>query len=166
MHDLTGRSFGRLTAQWPAGIDRNRNAHWLCLCTCGNLRTINGHSLRLGLTRSCGCLQVENGSHSAGGNAIHGHARRAQVSREYQSWLHMTQRCANPKRKDWKRYGGRGITVCERWMRFENFLADVGSRPPGMSLDRFPDNNGNYEPGNVRWATPKQQAGNRRKARS
>lgn len=74
----------------------------------------------------------------------------------------MIQRCINPNDPAWKYYGGRGIKVCQRWMQFENFLADMGLRPPGLTIDRYPNNNGDYEPGNVRWATMKEQAANRR----
>ncbi len=81
---------------------------------------------------------------------------------EYHSWSCMIQRCTNPNRYSWKYYGGRGITVCDRWLKFVDFLADMGARPPGTSLDRI-NNDGNYEPGNCRWATPKEQQANQRK---
>jgi hypothetical protein len=76
----------------------------------------------------------------------------------------MKQRCDNPKSTGYQYWGGRGISVCERWQSFENFLADMGERPEGKTIDRWPDNNGNYEPGNCRWATPKEQRHNRRDA--
>lgn len=99
------------------------------------------------------------------GNTRHGQSRSAATDKAtptYRSWVSMLARCNNPKASNYARYGGRGIRVCERWHSFEVFLADVGERQPGTTLDRFPDPNGNYEPGNVRWATPKQQAESRR----
>lgn len=96
-----------------------------------------------------------------GGPTIHGHAIRGSKTRTYETWKAMAQRCRNPRHPAFARYGGRGITVCERWMSFENFLADMGERPPGTSIDRFPNRDGNYEPGNCRWATSTEQARNR-----
>ena len=93
----------------------------------------------------------------------HGHATDDGRTAEYEAWHSMIQRCTNPKNPGWKNYGGRGIKVCSRWLDFVNFLADVGRKPsPKHSLDRFPNNDGNYEPGNVRWATKSQQQSNQR----
>lgn len=94
----------------------------------------------------------------------HGHSKEKITSLTYNSWAGMLARCQNPRHKQFAEYGGRGITVCARWQKFENFLADMGERPCGLSIDRR-DNSGNYEPGNCRWATPKQQSNNRRKRR-
>src|SRR3990167_2204749 len=94
----------------------------------------------------------------------HGHTGLAGTSPTYQSWKAMLERCRRPLNASYKRYGGRGITICKRWLVFENFLADMGERPVGTSIDRL-DNDGNYEPGNCRWATPVEQAANRRTAR-
>jgi hypothetical protein len=91
----------------------------------------------------------------------HGHTRENGTA-EYRSWKAMTQRCTNRRNPKWDRYGGRGITVCDRWRQFENFFADMGTRPIGKTLDRYPDPDGNYEPCNCRWATPKEQQANRR----
>jgi hypothetical protein len=99
------------------------------------------------------------------GNTRHGQSRSVatgKASPTYRTWVSMLARCNNPNASNFHLYGGRGVEVCERWRTFENFVADVGERPEGTTLDRFPNPNGNYEPSNVRWATPKQQAESRR----
>jgi hypothetical protein len=88
---------------------------------------------------------------------------KGPINPTYLSWQRMKGRCLNPKDQDYRHYGGRGITVCERWMKFENFLADMGERPAGLQIDRYPNNDGNYEPSNCRWATKKQNARTRRR---
>jgi len=110
---------------------------------------------------SCGCEKREQTIQRF---TKHGHSSNGILTRTYNSWRKMKERCLNFEAINFDDYGGRGITVCERWMQFENFLADMGERPEGKTLDRYPDNDGNYEPGNVRWATPKEQYANRRQS--
>jgi hypothetical protein len=133
-------------------------AFWRCVCDCGTSRDVRAHDIRSGKSRSCGCLNREA---SVAANSRHGSSPRAGSTPEYRVWLSMIQRCTNPARRCYPSYGGRGIAVCERWRDFANFLADVGPRPAGKSLDRI-DNDGHYEPGNVRWVTQREQCANKR----
>jgi len=162
--NLTGQEFGRLRVMARAG-SRNTKALWLCQCECGNVTKVYGHHLRLGETKSCGCLaRTESGNRLTARLTVHGHCK-SSPSRTYNSWRGMVNRCYREITTGYEWYGGLGVTVCERWHTFENFLADMGERPAGLTLDRYPNPAGNYEPGNCRWATPAQQESNKRKAR-
>ncbi len=155
--DLTGTVFGRLTAIRRHGSDSGKGATWTCLCSCGKESVVPSHALRTGNTRSCGCLKMD---------LIKTQTRTHGLSKTplYAVWIMMIQRCTNPRNKDFKYYGGRGIKVCHRWaFSFLDFVQDVGMKPfPRAEIDRK-DNDGDYEPNNFRWATRTQQMQNTRR---
>jgi hypothetical protein len=155
--DLTGKVFGRLTVIVKSSEKRGLNALWVCVCSCGKQTLVTTSNLNSGNSASCGCFRKEKVS-----EACRTHGMRD--SSEYSIWTGMIQRCQNEKATSYSTYGGRGISVCDRWMiSFENFYADMGPRPsPNHTLDRYPDMNGNYEPNNCRWATIEEQSSNRR----
>lgn len=155
--------YGRWTVLEKAVRNRSGKLRWTCKCDCGTERIVLQDTLLSGASQSCGCLSVESFVHRnrvnkrTHGNTVGGY------SPEYRAWLHIRNRCCNPNVKDFPHYGGRGITICDRWRdSFEAFLADMGKRPSSRhSVDRI-DVNANYTPGNCRWATSRQQQNNRR----
>lgn len=152
--DLTGARFGRWRV---ASFDsfRCNNNYYFCVCDCGTRRSVSSSTIKRGRSKSCGCLRSElNRKRTCG--ITHGMTK----TKEYRAWRAMRNRCENTNQRAYHRYGGRGISVCKKWDRFEAFFADMGKAPSARhSIDRI-NNDGNYEPGNCRWALPKQQSRN------
>jgi hypothetical protein len=158
--NLAGQRFGRLTVVGDVGRTGRGYVRWLSLCDCGIETIVRADRLRSSETQSCGCLQRERVAISAAmvgkANRTHGHARYGKMTPTYSSWRAAMSRCTNPNDAFFEYYGGSGVTVCERWTRFENFLADMGERPEGTTLGRILDM-GDYEPGNAFWMTASEQ---------
>lgn len=147
--------YNKLTFIETAGVNKDNRTLWKCLCDCGNEKVALGSQIKSGGTKSCGCLK------RAGNVKTHGHRPRGKVTPTYAAWCNMRRRCRAVNEAAYVNYGGRGIDYCPRWDKFEAFLSDMGERKEGLSLDRI-DNDGNYEPGNCRWATRKEQSLNKR----
>lgn len=158
-HDLTGKVINRLTVlKRVVDSGKVRATIWQCLCECGTLKNFRSGHLVKATTKSCGCLRRDMAK-------IKTRTHGLNKSSEHESWSGAKSRCLNISDKVYYRYGGRGITICDRWLSFENFYLDMGEKPSSKhSLDRI-DNNGNYEPSNCRWATPTEQSRNRRSNR-
>jgi len=144
--DLTGQKIGRLIVIKHTGKDKWNHSLWSCRCVCGKIKVATTSDLNNHRIQSCGCLKT-----------IHGLSKHPC----YPVWKEMVYRCTNPNHRDWKDWGGRGITVCRRWRKFENFLKDMGECPAGCQLDRENNNEG-YSPENCRWTTAKINSRNRR----
>ena len=157
--DHAGLTYGfwMVLRRFPEGDGES----WWCRCVCGKEKPVNSYNMTAGISKSCGC---KSSSLISAAMQKHGCARRGAKSPEYNSWTAMRDRCSRPSHPKYSYYGGRGILVCERWKSsFENFLADMGPRLRGATLDRYPNKDGNYEPSNCRWATISQQMANQSK---
>lgn len=152
MRTMVGERYGKLTVQSRSGVNHEGRVQWSCLCDCGGTAIVAGTSLRLGMTRSCGCLRSDV-------KRTHGLSKTPT----YSSWIAMIHRCENPKRRDYSYYGARGVRVCARWHVFENFLADMGERPSRTATIERTNNRKGYTPSNCVWADRTAQARNTRR---
>lgn len=157
MLNLTGKRFGRWTAMKCLG-SKNKQRIWLCRCDCGNRKQLPAKVLNAGMSKSCGCLNLDSIIERS---TKHGHHRRGQTTKEYRAWCNMKQRCLNPNNTRYSRYGS--IIICEEWKNdFQKFLADMGPCPPKWSLERR-DNEGPYSVQNCVWASDATQRRNQRR---
>lgn len=161
--DITGQRFERLVVNDRAENSKSGRARWNCVCDCGSKCVVDGSDLRRGYTRSCGCLNRE-ASAARGSERFTKHGLMNHYL--YNTWRGINQRISQPNHKHFKDYGGRGIQLCDTWKNDPEafitwILENLGERPKGMSLDRI-NNDGDYEPGNLRWATASEQNANRR----
>lgn len=158
---LPGETFGSWTAEGRAPNSKGGSVCWNMACACGRMRqAVRGSDLRSGASTKCRrCCDDELRKRMT----THGHCRRGRRSPEHMAWIAARRRCENQNDRFWPDYGGRGIQMCPRWRKnFANFLADMGEKPPDKDcLDRYPNPDGNYEPGNCRWATWKESNGNK-----
>jgi hypothetical protein len=152
--DISGFRSGGIIALEPTEIRKHSRILWRCKCDCGGEILAPVTDLKAGRYISCGCSRKA-------GNPKHGHSPEGKPSRTYNSWSSMITRCLNSNNHAFRKYGAKGIKVCPEWKNFSTFLRDMGERPPGKTLDRFPDRNGDYKPGNCRWATPSEQNQNK-----